>query len=97
MPKYLPGKSRLTVISDTAMSGILDKPAAFEPVVREIDQLAPNFKSVDWMGYRWVSSSPANHKIPTSENITMNCVHAVGGNTFKHKISILTHLPGYLS
>ena len=97
MPKYLPGKSRLTVISDTAMSGILGKPAAFEPVVREIDQLAPSFKSVDWLGYRWVSSSPANHKIPTSENIKMIGVHATGGNTFKNKISILTHLPGYLS
>ena len=97
MPEYLPGKSRLTVISDTAMSGIIGKPAAFEPVVREIDQLAPSFKSVDWMGYKWVSSSPANHKIPTSENITMICVHATGGNTFKNKISILTHLPRYLS
>ena len=97
MPKYLPGKSRLTVISDTAMSGILGKRAAFEPVVREIDQLAPSFKSVEWMGYGWGSSSPANHKIPTSKNITMICLHATGGNTFKDKISILLHLPRYLT
>ena len=97
MPKYLPGKSRLTVISDTAMSGILGKPAAFDPVVREIDQLAPSFKSVDWMGYRWVSSSPASHKIPTSENITMICLHPTGGDTFISKIAILTQLPIYLS
>ena len=97
MPKYLPKQSKLTVISDTAMSGIPAKPAAFEPVVREIDQLASGFKSVDWMGYMRFSSSPANHKIPTSENIKMIGVHATGGNNFKNKISILTHLPRYLS
>ena len=97
MPKYLPKQSKLTVISDTAMSGIPDKIAAFEPVVREIDQLSAGFKSVDWLGYRWYSSSPVNHKIPSSKILRMIGVHATGGNTFKDKISILTHLPMYLS
>ena len=79
------------------MSGIPDKIAAFEPVVREIDQLSAGFKSVDWLGYRWYSSSPVNHKIPSSKILRMIGVHATGGNTFKDKISILTHLPMYLS
>ena len=71
MSAYLSEKYRLTVISDTAMSGIPFKPEAFEPVVREIDQLAASFKSVDWMGYRLNPSSPKNHKIPSSNNLMM--------------------------
>ena len=97
MPKYLPKKSKLIVISDTAMSGIPDKIAAFEPVVREIDRLSEGFKSVDWLGYRWYSSSPVNHKIPSSKILSMIGVHATGGNTFKEKVSVLIHLPEYLS
>ena len=97
MPKYLPKTSKLTVISDTAMSGISKKIAALEPVVREIEQLSRCFKSVDWLGYRWYSSSPANHKIPSSKNLTMISANSSGGNSFKEKLSILTHLPLYLS
>ena len=97
MPKYLPKKSKLIVISDTAMSGIPDKIAAFEPVVREIDRLSEGFKSVDWLGYRWYTSSPVNHKIPSSKILNMIGVHATGGNTFKEKVSVLIHLPEYLS
>jgi len=85
------------MISDTAFSGNSDELSAFEPVVREIDHIAPGFKSVDWLGYRRYSSPPANHKKPFSNNLTMIVVHATGGDTFKDKISILTHIPVYLS
>ena len=52
---------------------------------------------LDWMGYMRFPSSPANHTMPSSKNITVTGVSATGGNTIKDKFSILTHLPGYLS
>ena len=85
------------MISDTAFSGNPDKYLAFEPVVREIEQLAPMFKSVDWIGYKRYRTSPDNHKMPKEKSITMTSLYATGGNTFRDKISILIHLPGYLA
>ena len=97
MPRYLHRKYSLAMISDTAFSGNSKKLAAFEPVVREIEQLAVGFKSIDWIGYKVYASSPANHRMPSNNNITMISVHATGGDSFIDKILILTHLPGYLS
>ena len=97
MPSDLYRKYSLAMISDTAFSGNPDKYLAFEPVVREIEQLAPMFKSVDWIGYKRYKTSPDNHKMPKEKSITMTSLYATGGNTFRDKISILIHLPGYLA
>ena len=97
MSSHLYRKYSLAMISDTAFSGNSDKLSAFEPVVREIEQLAPLFKSIDWIGYKRYTHPPANHRMPSEESITMTSIYATGGNTFRDKISILIHIPGYLS
>ena len=63
------------------MSGIPLKLSAFEPVVREIDQLSASFKSVEWMGYRLNLSSLKNHKIPSANNLRIISVNATGGDS----------------
>ena len=90
-------KYSLAMISDTAFSGTQDKYLAFEPVVREIEEIAPLFKSIEWIGYKRYTTPPANHKMPTDKSITMSSVYATGGNKFRDKISILIQLPAYLS
>ena len=97
MHKDLFKQSKLVVISDTEMtsnSGLIE---AFEPVVREIDHLSTGFKTVTWLGYHYRGFTKHNHIKPCSENLNLCPVPFSGGNSFKHKVNILLHLPSYVS
>ena len=88
-------KPTLAIISDTAISGSLKTPAAFEPVVRELEHLSGLFRSFHWLGYKRSFASPANHRNSTNARINLIGVVPTGGDSFISKLLILQKLPEF--
>ena len=79
---------RLAVITDTSI-GVN---TAFEPVVRELEEIHRHFNpaSITWLGHR--DSETINH-VPISFPVTVQRMKCRGGRTLGQKLILLFHLP----
>ncbi len=96
MQRNLSARPRLLIVSDTAMWAQEDQVLAFEPVVREVEQVLPYFESIVWIGYLH-SGSPALNARALSKDSPVRYVFlkAVGGFCWRQKLLALLSAPGY--
>ncbi|MDN5205382.1 glycosyltransferase family 4 protein [Fulvivirgaceae bacterium BMA10] len=96
MPKNIPKKPDLLIVSDTPMWKTEQGNLALEPVVREIENFYPIFNRITWIGFRHSNADIQNGAVKI-EKASVNFVFLpnIGGSGILEKIKILFRVPGY--
>lgn len=85
-------RTRLLVISDTAVTQINGRWTGYEPVVKELEYLAPHWKEIVWIGmHKHPSETVYASSLP--ENIKVIPISAVGGKGWLDKIHVFLLYP----
>jgi glycosyltransferase involved in cell wall biosynthesis len=71
-----------------------DQVIAFEPVVREVEHLAPTFAKITWIGYNFKGiKKRRNARTVKGENVDIVLLPRVGGSRFLDKILLVASIP----
>lgn len=88
-------QNKLLIVSDTPMWGKREgEISVFEPTLREVEQLAEIFETIEWIGYCHGEVPKSFARSPIKTNIKIILLpYAVGGKSFIHKLRLLLFMP----
>ena len=97
MHEHLSRCPNLLIVSDTAMRLVNNEShEAFEPVVREIENIQHLFNSITWIGYNYTKDlSRSNLRGIDSNKINYILLERTGGNRLSDKLNILLKVIPY--
>jgi len=97
MPGDISERPSLLVVSDTAMWRTNGPVAAFEPVVKEIEEIAHLFAKIYWIGFEYNNGQISQNARAFKElDIEFILLKRVGGPGIVNKWKILLSLPRFL-
>ena len=84
----------LLVLSDTPFYCSGTQTSAFEPTLREVEELAHVFANITWISYQRGALAPGHARVPKCENIELISMPDYrGGLGFLNKLKVLISLP----
>jgi len=97
MQKDIQKKPRLLIVSDSALCmGMNKKVYAFEPVLRELENISNMFDKITWIGYgKCQENLIKNMRENNEKNIEFIILKKTGGRNILKKIGILLKMPPY--
>jgi len=97
MHKHLSKRPKLLIVSDTPMRMVKDAEyEAYEPVVREIENMEHIFTDITWIGYNYNNDlSRSNLRKIYSNKVNYIFLDRTGGNRLSDKLNILLKIIPY--
>ena len=97
MHKHLSKRPNLLIVSDTPMRMVKDAEyEAYEPVVREIENMEHIFTDITWIGYNYNNdSSRSNLRKINSNKVNYIFLERTGGSRLSDKLNILLKIIPY--
>ena len=97
MHKHLSKRPKLLIVSDTPMRMVKDAEyEAYEPVVREIENMEHIFTDITWIGYNYNNdSSRSNLRKINSNKVNYIFLERTGGSRLSDKLNILLKIIPY--